>query len=43
MWKTKYASAVTINFGLGFDFEVKAISSPGVRSPWITGQKIYVT
>ena len=36
MWQTKYASAVLINLGLGFDFRpvhVKAISSPGVRSP----------
>ena len=41
MWQTKYASAVPIDLGLEFDFRpffgraVKAISPPGVRSPWV--------
>ena len=36
MWQTKYASAVPKNLGVGVDFRraVKAISSPGIRSPW---------
>ena len=38
MCHTKYASAVPKNLGVGVDFwpcsAVKAISSPGVRSPW---------
>ena len=34
MWQTKYASAIPKNFGVGVWFSVKAISSPGVRSPW---------
>ena len=35
MWQTKYASAVPKNLGVGVDFgrAVKALSSPGVRSP----------
>ena len=37
MWKTKYASAVPKNLGVGVDFgrAVKAISSPAIRSPCI--------
>ena len=34
MRQTKYALAVPKNLGLGFDFRPRAISSPGVRSPW---------
>ena len=46
MWQTKYASAVPKNLGVGVDFfgcAVKAISSPGVRSPWLNGKLFYVT
>ena len=38
MWQTKYALAVPKNLGLGLNFPgraVKAISSLGVRSPWM--------
>jgi hypothetical protein len=37
MRQTKYASAVPKNLGLGFDFwlAVRAITSPGVLSPWV--------
>ena len=36
MWQTKYALAVPKTWGVGVDFRpcgLKAISSPGVRSP----------
>ena len=37
MWQTKYGSAVPKNLGLGLNSgrAVKAISSLGVRSPWL--------